>query len=144
MDGKTLRTRILKIEPKLSDVAKKLNVKPQSLNQTLNADDIKTGFIEQLVEIYDMPFSYFFGESKNEELKIDDHSKYDDHSAKFGSKTEHYENSGYEILLAKLKMAENKIESLKEQISTKDETISTLRADVESKQKMLDYLMEIK
>lgn len=143
MDGKTLKTRLLKIEPKIGKVAEKLNVKPQSLNQTLNADDIKTGFIEQLVEVYDVPVSYFFGESKKE-INIDDHSKHDDHSANFGSKTEHHENSGSEKLLAKLKIAESQIESLKEQISSKDETISSLRADIESKQKMLNYLMESK
>lgn len=141
MNGKTLRARILKIEPSIGEVAKKLNVLPQSLNQTLNAADIKTGFIEQLVEVFEKPVSYFFGE---EYVKIEDNSRHDDHSAILGGKTEHYENGSSELLLAKLKIAEGQIESLKEQISTKDETIAALRTDVDSKQQMINYLMENK
>lgn len=141
MDGKILRSRILKLEPSIGEVAKKLNVLPQSLNQTLKAADIKTGFIESLVEAFDKPVTYFFGIDMYDRITIEDNSKHDDHSATFGSKTEHYENSDLENLAAKLKLAEQKIEALKSQISSKDETIAALKSDVESKQKLIDLLM---
>lgn len=44
------------------EVAKKLTVSHQSLSQTLNAVDIKTGFIEKLANLYNLPIGYFFGE----------------------------------------------------------------------------------
>ena len=137
MDGKTLKLRIQKLEPSMAELARKLEILPQALNQTLNAADIKTGFVEQLVNVLDKPVSYFFGE----DIKIDDHSRHDDHSAWFGSETNHYEKGDTDNIIAKLKVAENKIESLKEQLYGKDETIAALKSDAESKQKMIEYLM---
>lgn len=137
MEGEMLKARIQKIESNMAEVARKLNVSPQSLNQSLSAKDMKCGFVETLAVALNRPISYFFGE----EVRIDDHSRHDDHSSKFGSNSEHYENSGDEMLLSKLKAAEDKIESLKEQLYGKDETISALKSDIESKQKMIDYLL---
>lgn len=62
MNGEVLKAQLLKIEPTLVEVAKKLQVSKQSLNQTLSATDIKTGFIEQLAALYDKPISFFYGE----------------------------------------------------------------------------------
>lgn len=137
MKGGVLRTRIQKIESNMAEVARKLNVSPQSLNQTLNAKDMKCGFIETLSVALNRPISYFFGE----EVRIDDHSGHDDHSSKFGSHSEHHENYGDEMILARLRAAEDKVESLKEQLKGKDETISALKSDIASKQKMIDYLL---
>ena len=68
MNGEVLKAQLLKIEPTLVEVAKKLQVSKQSLNQTLSATDIKTGFIEQLAALYDKPISYFFGEKTSVEI----------------------------------------------------------------------------
>lgn len=140
MDGKTLKLRIQKIEPSMAEVARKLEILPQSLNQTLNAADIKTGFIEQLVAVFDRPVSYFFGE----DIKIDDHSHHDDHSAWFGSHTEHYENCSNDELKSKLEIADTQTYSLKQQLQTKNETIEALKADIASKQNMIDFLISKK
>lgn len=136
MEGEVLKARIQKIESNMAKVARKLNVSPQSLNQSLSAKDMKCGFVETLAVALNRPISYFFGE----EVRIDDHSRHDDHSASFGSRTEHYENTDNDALLAKLKAAEDKLEFLKEQLKGKDETISALKSDIETKQRMIDYL----
>lgn len=68
MNGEVLKAQLLKIEPTLVEVAKKLQVSKQSLNQTLSASDIKTGFIEQLAALYNKPISYFFGEKTSVEM----------------------------------------------------------------------------
>lgn len=136
MNGEVLKARLLKIEPTLVDVAKKLQVSKQSLNQTLSASDIKTGFIEQLAAIYERPISYFFCE----------HAKFDDHSAHDHGKTEHYED-GYSSV-AKIKIAEERIKLLETRLAdngvllaSKDETIASQKAEIENLRKTLDYLM---
>lgn len=63
MDGKTLKERIQRIEPSMVKVARKIGVSPQSLAQTLQAADIKTGFVERLASAYGLPVNYFFGET---------------------------------------------------------------------------------
>lgn len=62
MNGETLKTRLLKLEPTLVEVAKKLDITKQTLDSRLSANDIKTGFIEQLSLLYERPISFFFGE----------------------------------------------------------------------------------
>lgn len=68
MTGELLKTRILDIEPVLAEVARKMNMSPQLLNQALGAADIKTGFIEQLSAAYNKPIGYFFGERNEIEI----------------------------------------------------------------------------
>ncbi|MBD5195182.1 MAG: helix-turn-helix transcriptional regulator [Bacteroidales bacterium] len=60
MTGEILKQRLLKRYKVLADVAKKLGVSPQSLNQTLAAVDIKTGFIEKLASVYNVSPAVFF------------------------------------------------------------------------------------
>nr|WP_304651464.1 hypothetical protein [Bacteroides acidifaciens] len=141
MNGEVLKAQLLKLEPTLVEVAKKLQVTKQSLNQTLSASDIKTGFVEQLAAVYERPISYFFCEH----AKIDDHS--DDHSAHDHSKTEHYEGVDAAIV-AKLQIAEERIKLLEARLvdkdallASKDETITSQKAEIESMCKTMDYLM---
>lgn len=74
MNGELLKTRLLDIEPVLADVARKMNMSPQHLNQALGAADIKTGFVEQLSAVYNKPISFFFGEENKVEVKDNEHS----------------------------------------------------------------------
>lgn len=142
MNGEILKAQLLKLEPTLVEVAKKLHVSKQSLNQTLSASDIKTGFVEQLAVLYDMPISYFFGEN----TRIDDHSRKDDHSSFFGD-TEH--NEGIDaMVLVKLQVAEERIKLLEarledkeELLRGKDETIDAHKAEIDNLRKTMGYLM---
>lgn len=74
MNGEVLKARILQIEPVQAEVARRLGVSQQSLNQTLAAADIKTGFVEQLAALYERPISFFFGENNGVEIKDNERS----------------------------------------------------------------------
>ena len=65
MNGETLKAQLLKIEPTLVEVARKLDMSKQNLDAKLSTSDIKTGFIEQLAALYGKPIGFFYGE-KNE------------------------------------------------------------------------------
>ena len=68
MNGETLKAQLLKIEPTLVEVARKLDMSKQNLDAKLSTSDIKTGFIEQLAALYNKPISYFFGEKTSVEM----------------------------------------------------------------------------
>lgn len=74
MTGELLKTRILDMEPVLAEVARKMNMSPQLLNQALGAADIKTGFVEQLSAAFNKPISFFFGEKNEIEIKDNERS----------------------------------------------------------------------
>ncbi len=68
MNGETLKAQLLKIEPTLAEVARKLDMSKQNLDAKLSTADIKTGFIEQLAAIYGRPISFFYGEQNEVEI----------------------------------------------------------------------------
>lgn len=68
MNGETLKTQLLKIEPTLVEVARKLDMSKQNLDAKLSTADIKTGFIEQLAALYNKPISFFYGENSEVEI----------------------------------------------------------------------------
>lgn len=79
-------------------------------------------------------------------MRIDDHSRKDDHSSLLGD-TEHNEGTDA-MTFAKLQIAEGKIELLESRLkdkdallASKDETIISLKAEIENMRKTLDYLM---
>lgn len=74
MNGEILKAQLLKLEPTLVEVAKKLDISKQALDSRLSATDIKTGFIEQLAILYAQPISFFFGEENKVEVKDNEHS----------------------------------------------------------------------
>ncbi len=145
MNGATLKQKLLSMDISLAEVARKLNVSQQSLNQTLNAVDIKTGFIEQLSILYERPISYFFGEN----LQINDNSHRDNHSSFFGN-TEH--NVGIDAAISsERRISEEKITSLKTRIedkdallASKDEIIAAQKDEIENLRKTLNYLLQQK
>ena len=64
----------------LADIARLLGVSSQSVNQSLNAKDIKSGFLEELCRVLKKDMSFFYGypdgesaikglRQENEELK---------------------------------------------------------------------------
>lgn len=68
MNGEALKTQLLKIEPTLVEVARKLDMSKQNLDAKLSTADIKTGFIEQLAALYSKPISFFYGEKSEVEI----------------------------------------------------------------------------
>lgn len=74
MNGETLKLQLLKIEPTLVEVARKLDMSKQNLDAKLSTADIKTGFIEQLAALYNKPISFFYGEKSEIEINEVDRS----------------------------------------------------------------------
>lgn len=70
MTGALLKQKLLAVDSSLAEVARKLNVSQQSLNQTLNAADIKTGFLENIAKLYSRPISFFFEEQNGVDISV--------------------------------------------------------------------------
>ena len=66
MTGEVLKQRLLKRYKVLAEVARTLGVSQQSLNQTLAAVDIKTGFIEKLAVAYGVSPAVFYDDENIE------------------------------------------------------------------------------
>ena len=60
MTGEELRLILKDADINLADLAGKLNKSPQSLNQALNAADIKSGLIEQISDAINVPVSSLY------------------------------------------------------------------------------------
>lgn len=60
MTGEELRLILKEADINLADLAGKLNKSPQSLNQALNAADIKSGLIEQISDVINVPVSSLY------------------------------------------------------------------------------------
>lgn len=44
-----------------AEIARLLGVPPQSVNQSLNAQDVKTGFLEDLCKVLNVDMGFFYG-----------------------------------------------------------------------------------
>lgn len=60
MTGEELRLILKEADINLADLSSKLNKSPQSLNQALNAADIKSGLIEQISDVINVPVSSLY------------------------------------------------------------------------------------
>jgi transcriptional regulator with XRE-family HTH domain len=65
MTGIELKERLQATHISLSEIARKMGIKPQDLNALFNVQDTKTGTIERLSNALDLPIAYFFGDSYN-------------------------------------------------------------------------------
>lgn len=63
MTGSDLRERLKGSQYSLAEIAEKIGTTPQALNQTLNAADVKSGFLEKLCSALDMEISSLYGVS---------------------------------------------------------------------------------
>jgi transcriptional regulator with XRE-family HTH domain len=60
MSGEELDKKLKDAGYVLADIARMLGVPPQSVNQTLNAKDVKTGFLEELCRILKVNMGFFY------------------------------------------------------------------------------------
>lgn len=63
MKGESIRKKIRLSSHRLNDVAEKMGVSPQALNNILNAEDVKTGSLERIAEAMNLPITYFYGDT---------------------------------------------------------------------------------
>lgn len=62
MEGKVLKLKIAELNVTQLDLANKLEVTPQSLSSILHAKDVRSGTIERIAQVLNVPVSFFFGE----------------------------------------------------------------------------------
>lgn len=60
MSGEELKPFLLHLDESLANVARNLGVSPTNFSKTLKTKDIKSGLLEQLSKIYNVPVSYFY------------------------------------------------------------------------------------
>lgn len=63
MKGATLKEKLEASGYTKTYISEKLGIKPQTLNTYFLADDVKTGTLEKLSEVLEVPISYFYGEA---------------------------------------------------------------------------------
>lgn len=63
MSGEELDKKLKDAGYVLADIARQLGVPPQSVNQTLNAKDVKSGFLEDLCRVLNKDMSFFYGDA---------------------------------------------------------------------------------
>lgn len=68
MSGEELDKKLKGAGFVLADIARLLGVAPQSINQALNAKDVKSGFLEDLCRVLNVDMSFFYS-STNSELE---------------------------------------------------------------------------
>lgn len=72
MSGEELKKKLKSAGISQAEIARRLGVVPQSVIQTLEAKDIKSGFIEELCRVLDKDISFFYGgesSQKGDELE---------------------------------------------------------------------------
>lgn len=74
MSGEELKKKLKSAGISQAEIARRLGVVPQSVIQTLEAKDIKSGFIEDLCRVLGKNMSFFYGETSvsqdhNKEIK---------------------------------------------------------------------------
>lgn len=76
MSGEELKKKLDGLGISQAEIARRLGVVPQSVIQTLEAKDIKSGFIEDLCRVLDKDISFFYGgvtsasQDPTEDIKI--------------------------------------------------------------------------
>jgi transcriptional regulator with XRE-family HTH domain len=68
MSGEELDRKLKDAGYVMADIARLLGVPPQSINQSLNAKDIKTGFLEDLCRVLGKDMSFFYGAADGNSL----------------------------------------------------------------------------
>jgi len=61
MSGKELDQKLVSAGYIKAELARQLGIRPQDLNQALNAKDVKTGLIEDLCHVLNKDISFFYG-----------------------------------------------------------------------------------
>lgn len=65
MKGSMLKEQLKNTRYSLSEIANRLGISPQSLNSIFNSEDVKSGVLEKLSCVLELPLSYFYGDTFN-------------------------------------------------------------------------------
>lgn len=62
MTGEELRNRLRGTRYSITELADKLGMSRPNLSQSLSVKDVKTGLVENLAKVLNLPVSFFYGE----------------------------------------------------------------------------------
>lgn len=65
MKGIDLKEKLNAQHISLAEIARRMGISPQSLNSIFNSDDVKSGTLEKLSQVLEVPLAYFYGDSYN-------------------------------------------------------------------------------
>lgn len=65
MKGTTLKEQLKNTRYSLSEIAGMMGISPQSLNSIFNSEDVKSGVLEKLSSVLDLPITFFYGDTFN-------------------------------------------------------------------------------
>jgi transcriptional regulator with XRE-family HTH domain len=63
MKGEDLKNRLKSTAIPMSEIANKMGIMPQSLYSIFNSEDVKSGVLEKLSQVLEVPIAYFYGDS---------------------------------------------------------------------------------
>ena len=66
MTGERLKEIIFKFKVSQSEIARRLGMSHQSLNQMLTAADVKSSLLERIAQVLNVPISHLYGEHDKE------------------------------------------------------------------------------
>lgn len=70
MTGQELKARIMKVGKSQKDIADYLGVTAQSLSSVLSAKDVRSGTIEKIAQVLNVPISFLYGEKDKDQNAI--------------------------------------------------------------------------
>lgn len=65
MKGEDLKNKLKSTAIPMSEIANKMGIMPQSLYSIFNSEDVKSGVLEKLSQVLEMPIAYFYGDTYN-------------------------------------------------------------------------------
>lgn len=79
MKGTDLKEKLNATHISLAEISRRMGISPQSLNSIFNSEDVKSGVLERLSQVLELPIAYFYGDSynvqgNNNALATGDHS----------------------------------------------------------------------
>ena len=77
MDGKYVKRKIIECGKTQKEIAEMLGISPQSMTSILNASDVRSGTIERLCRVLDVPITFFYEgtELEKDRKVLDDREK---------------------------------------------------------------------
>lgn len=63
MEGRLLKRKLLELNKTQKELSELLGITAQSVNAILSAKDVRSGTIERIAQVLNVPVSFFFGEN---------------------------------------------------------------------------------
>lgn len=145
MTGEELKTILVRNGLQQKDIAEKLEMSQQNFAASLKVRDIKTGFLEQICDVLNVPINFFYNGTKYNSATI--------HVSATGTQSV-ATNSGDVVTLGTNSASENNITTQnnygynlsgehKDNVTTLTETVATLTRELETSQQQKSDLIGV-